>query len=128
MKKRAFLFFFLLAVSFFTLFFFQSISRQKVKILYFRNGKCRLVYNTDKLIEEAKKAFDGKIDVKIYNVSLYSSDPPDPPEVKALREKYNVWGVPTVIINGKEFRKSFTRENLFKMICNNFIVKPEVCK
>jgi len=121
MKERLFLAFLLLFLC------FLVVTQQKVVVFYFRNDKCGLIGNTDRLIEEAKKAFNGRIEVKVYNVSIYPSDPPDTEEVKALREKYGVLGVPVIVINGKEFKEEFTRENLFKAICNNYILKPEVC-
>ena len=107
---------------------FFVFSQQTVKILYFRNEKCRISLQTDQIIQDVAKQFDGSVIIKTYNVKLYPSDPPDPPEVKLLREKYRVIGVPEIVINGKEYAGKYTKEDLFKAVCNNFILKPEVCK
>jgi thiol-disulfide isomerase/thioredoxin len=125
-KIRKMLFFLFLSVIFGLSVFFMST--KKVEILYFRNEKCVLVQNTDRIIQEAKEIFNDRIEVKIINVKLYPSEPEDPKDVKILREKYGVIGLPEIIINGKKFTKDFTRENLLSEICNNFIVKPGACR
>jgi thiol-disulfide isomerase/thioredoxin len=100
---------------------------EKVEILYFRNDKCPIAKTTDIIINQAISEFDDKISVRIINSRLYPNEPEDSEEIKQLREKYNVTGLPEIIINGKKFSKQFTKNNLFEEICNNFIVKPEVC-
>jgi hypothetical protein len=99
-----------------------------VEILYFRNDKCPIAKTTDAIINQAISEFDDKISVKIINSQLYPNEPEDSEEIKQLREKYNVIGLPDIIINGKKFTKQFTKNNLFEEICNNFIVKPGVCR
>jgi thiol-disulfide isomerase/thioredoxin len=101
---------------------------ERVEILYFRNDKCPIAKATDAIINQAISEFDDKISVKIFNSQLYPNEPEDSEEIKRLREKYNVIGLPDIIINGKKFTKPFTKNNLFEEICNNFVVKPEVCK
>jgi len=79
------------------------------------------------IISQAAIEFGDQINVRIIDAQLYPNEPEDTEEVKQLREKYNVIGLPDIIINGKKFTKQLTRDNLFSEICNNFIVKPEVC-
>ena len=107
---------------------FFVFSHRSVKILYFRNEKCRISLQTDQIIQDVARQFDGSVIIKTYNVKLYPSDQPDSPEVKLLREKYHVIGTPEIIINGKEYTGKYTKEDLFKAVCNNFILKPEACK
>jgi len=115
-----------LTVSLIILLFFTPC--QKVRIIYFTNSKCLLTVQTDRLIEEIKNDFGNRIYVREIVVNMYQDDPPDTEEVKQLRQEYQVFGVPVIIINGKEFTKEFTKNNLEQEICKNFIVKPEVCQ
>jgi thiol-disulfide isomerase/thioredoxin len=131
-RKKGPIFFFLLLI-FFAFILLQKIKEgkvayEKIEVLYFRNDKCPLVYDTDRIIQEAKEIFNDRIEVKIINARLYPSEPEDPEDVKILRERYGVIGLPEIIINGKKFTKDFTRENLLIEICSNFIVKPGVCR
>jgi hypothetical protein len=100
---------------------------QKIEIVYFRNNNCGLVHNTDEIIREAEQGFGSRINVKTFNAQLYSTEPNDTEEVRQLRERYGVIGLPDIIINGKKFTDEFTRSNLFAEICNNFMLKPEAC-
>lgn len=101
--------------------------QEKVEILYFRNDGCPIVTTTDPLINQAIDEFGDKISVRRIEAQLNPSDPEDTDEIKMLREKYDVIGLPEIVINGKKFTKSFNKTNLFTEICNNFIVKPQVC-
>lgn len=103
------------------------LSPQKVEILYFRNDECPIVKSTDVLINQAIDEFGDRISVRTINAQLYTNEPEDSEEIKRLRERYNVIGLPDIIINGKKLTKKFDRNNLFSEICNNFIVKPEAC-
>jgi thiol-disulfide isomerase/thioredoxin len=118
----------LLVVSFLLFLSHFQKEGEKVEILYFRSDKCPIAKTTDAIISQAISEFNDKINVKIINSQLYPEEPEDSEEVKQLREKYNVIGLPEIIINGKKFKKQFTKNNLFEEICNNFIVKPEGCK
>ena len=60
-------------------------------------------------------------------VDMYEGDEPDTEEIKFLRERYQVNGVPEIIIGGKEFIQKHTKHNLEQAICQNFIIKPWVC-
>lgn len=119
-----------LIVSMLTILYVSSLllSQQKVEILYFRNDECPIVKTTDDLINQVIAEFGDKISVRIINAQLYPTQPNDTQEIKQLREKYDVIGLPDIIINEKKFSKQFTRSNLFSEICNNFIIKPEVCR
>jgi glutaredoxin len=101
---------------------------QKLDIIYFRNDKCILTTQSDRSIEGVKEDFKNKVRIKEINVKMYPDDKPDTEEIKELRSKYNVFGVPVIIINGKEFSRQLTKDNLENEICNKFIIKPEVCQ
>jgi hypothetical protein len=103
-------------------------SQQKIEIIYFRNQNCGLIGNSDEIISEAVQNFGSSIDVRTINAQLYSTEPNDTEEIMSLRERYNVIGLPDIIINGKKFTSDFTRSDLFAEICNNFVLKPEACK
>ena len=115
----------IVAISSITLFFlFQD---QTVEIMYFTNPKCLLTKNTDSIIEEMKLDFGDRIKVREIKVNMYPDDQPDTEEIKMLREKYQVYGTPSIIIDDEEFTLSFTKDNLKKTICERFIIKPVVC-
>lgn len=100
---------------------------QKVDIIYFRNDKCILTTQSDRIIGETKEDFKNKVQIREINVNMYPEDKPDNEEIKELRDKYRVFGVPVIIINGKEFSREMIKDNLENEICNKFIIKPEVC-
>jgi len=104
----------------------QIYLSQSVDILYFRDPNCFLVYRTDLLLNDVKKEFGNMVKIKEINVSMYTDELVSE-EVKRLKEKYKVYGVPDIIINGKKFTKKFTKDNLIEEICNNFKIKPLVC-
>jgi hypothetical protein len=79
-------------------------------------------------MEEIKEDFGDKIIVKEVVINMYPDDEPDTEEIKKLREKYQVYGVPEIIIDGEKFTLNFTKYNLEKKICGKFIIKPEVCR
>jgi hypothetical protein len=79
------------------------------------------------MIDEAKKDFGDKIRVREIMVNMYDGDKPDTEEIKILRDKYQVYGVPEIIINGEKFAVSFTKDNLKKKICEKFIIRPWSC-
>ena len=103
------------------------LSKQKIDIIYFTNPNCNLAYNTDNIIQDIREKFGDKVNIREIRVNMYENDPPDTDEVKILREKYEVYGVPEIIINEKEFTEQFTKYELEKAICNQFIIKPSVC-
>lgn len=103
------------------------LTRQKIEIIYFTNPSCNLAKGTDIIMQEISENFGGKIVVREIKVNMYQNDSPDTLEVKQLREKYEVHGVPEIIINGKEFTKQFTYYELEKAICDQFIIKTSVC-
>jgi thiol-disulfide isomerase/thioredoxin len=103
------------------------LAPQKVELLYFRNNNCELIHNTDGIIGEAVQKFGDKINVRVIDAQLYPTDSEDTAEIRQLRGKYNVIGLPDIVIDGEKFTKQFTGDNLFAEICNKFIVKPEAC-
>lgn len=100
---------------------------QKIKIIYFTNEKCIVNYLTDRMVENAGQDFGSRVEIETVTVSLYAGDPPDPPEVKEMRDKYNVFGAPLIIINEKEYKREYSYDAFKGEICKNFIVKPSVC-
>lgn len=97
----------------------------QVKIIYFRRTSCVIIDNTDRIIEGIKNKLGDKVKVRIIDLddeeNLSEED-------RKLRDKYEVVGVPEIIINGKEYTKEFTKDKLEKEICSKFLIKPEGCK
>jgi hypothetical protein len=91
------------------------------------NPGCRVSNQSNIIIKEIKQDFGDRIYLREIRVNMYSNDPPDTEEIKLLRERYKVYGVPTIIINEKEFTTQYTKDNLEEEICKNFIIKPKVC-
>ncbi|MEM5793005.1 MAG: hypothetical protein QXY45_01425 [Candidatus Aenigmatarchaeota archaeon] len=111
-----------LAIIIITIFVFTFKDKVRVvDILYFREDSCIVVNKTDKIIEEIKKDFNGYI-----NLRIIDRDKTTPDEEKLIK-KYNVIGVPVIIINGKEYTKEFTKDNLEREICKKLLRKPKVC-
>lgn len=115
----------IVAISSITL--FLSSRYQTVEVMYFTNPKCLLTKNTDSIIEKMKLDFGDKIKVREIKVNMYADDQPDTEEIKMLREKYQVYGTPDIVIDSEKFTMSFTKDNLKKKICERFIIKPEAC-
>jgi len=116
-----------------TIFLFLSLfvvyaKYQKVNIIYFTNPNCRLTENTDSILQEIKLEFNNRIIIKEIKIHIYDQDKEDTEEIARLREKYQVFGVPEIIINRKKFKQEFSKENIKQSICKEFILKPEVCK
>jgi len=103
------------------------LTQQKIEIIYFTNPTCHLANNTNTIMQNIKLKFDDRVVVREINVNMYENDPPDTEEIKQLRQRYEVYGVPEIIINGKEYTKQFTYYDLEEAICNQFIIKPSVC-
>ncbi len=125
--KKPIIFFVIFIIIASTLAFYFSYKDQKIKIIYFTNEKCIVNYLTDKLIEKTKNDFKERVEVQKINVSLYVNDPPDSEAVKQLREKYQVYGAPLIIINEEEFKKEYKYELFKAEICRSFAIKPMVC-
>lgn len=100
---------------------------QIVEIIYFTNPRCIVVNNTNDILREIKEEFKDRISIREIKVSMYENDLPDTPEIKWLRDKYHVFGVPDIIINGKKYTGKFNKEDIMDEICRNFIIEPEVC-
>lgn len=101
---------------------------QKVSIIYFTNPNCRLTENTDSILQDIKLEFNNRIIIKEIKIHIYDQDEEDTEEIARLREKYQVFGAPEIIINGKKFKQGFSKENIKQSVCKEFILKPEVCK
>jgi len=96
-----------------------------VKIIYFRRTSCIIVNKTDQIIAEIENKLGNKIEVKTVNLD---NEENLTEEEKQLKEEHQIIGVPEIIINGKEYTKEFTKEELGKEICNKFLIKPEGCR
>jgi len=101
---------------------------QKVRIIYFTNPKCRITKKTDVIMNKIGDEFGDKVLIKKVIVNIYPGDPSDPEDVKRLRERYKVYGVPEIVINGKKFIGNYTEESIKESICKNFLVKPGPCR
>lgn len=103
-------------------------NQKRVEIIFFTNPKCLIANRTDEVLREIESDFKDRVYIKEIKVDMYNGDPPDTEEIKILREKYQVYGIPEIIINGKEFIQKHTKDSLEMIICGNFIIKPEVCR
>ena len=65
--------------------------------------------------------------IQKFFASMYEGDPEDSDQVKILRERYNIKGVPVIIINGKEYKNKFEWDEFKAEICKNLIIKFSVC-
>lgn len=124
-KKTIILFFPLFLLIFLS--FHPQEKVERVEILYFRNEKCPLIENTDEIIQSVIESFGDKVEVRTFNAKLYPWEK-ESEEVSKLREKYEIIGLPEIIIQGRKFKKEFTRENLFREVCNYLLEKPMVCE
>jgi thiol-disulfide isomerase/thioredoxin len=100
------------------------------ELIYFTNPGCQPAHAVDKLISELNQTFGDELRLRWVNVSMYEGDPQDPEWVKELRERYDVHGVPTIVLNQKPFRDKYTKENLLRGICTTpriFLSKPIFC-
>ena len=100
---------------------------KQIELIFFSNPNCRASEGIDKIIEEINTMFNGSIYVNKIIVKVYDNDGEDSPDVKLLRERYNVDGVPTIVINGKPLNKKYTKKNIINEICRQFILKPRAC-
>jgi len=117
----------LIIFSIFLSFFFFIEIQKKVEIIFFTNPRCFVANRTAKVLREIKSDFNDKVNIKEIKVNMYNGDPPDTEEIRLLRDTYQVYGVPEIIINGNELTQKYTKDNLERTICENFIIKPEVC-
>ncbi len=117
----------LIIISFFIHKMIYKTSDKTIEVLYFTNPKCQVSSTTEILIKEIQEEFGENVYVKKFFVSMYPDDPEDTEEVKKLKEDYKIYGIPVMIINGKEFKKEFTLKNLKREICRNFSINPKVC-
>jgi len=102
---------------------------QSVDIIYFTNKKCKVAKEVDEIINSLESEFGEKVNIERIEVKIFPDDAEDSEYVSKLREKYEVYGVPVIVIEGKVFNKPYTKENLVKEICERFIFfKPRACE
>lgn len=96
-----------------------------VNVVYFRKSSCIIINHTDRIIEDIEDKFRSELEIKTIdldheeNLTDYENN---------LLKKYQVIGIPVIIINGKEYRGEFTKEEIEKGICRRFLINPEACK
>jgi protein-disulfide isomerase len=78
-------------------------------------------------MEEVSNDFKDRVNITTIKINMFEGDLPDTEDIKQLREQYKIYGAPTIIINGKEFTRAYTIDNLRKEICREFLIKPLVC-
>ncbi len=91
---------------------------QQVNVIYF-TGECRVAKHVDKIIETLNKTLP--LNLTVYRIDSNFS------EVKYLRQKYKIYGVPFIIINGKPLKGRYTENNIRKKICKEFFIPPKGC-
>jgi hypothetical protein len=94
---------------------------QRSEILYFYNKGCLISNKTDIFIENIQLELGAK--VKITKI-----DPFDPKnQDNELVKKFNVKGVPTIVINGKIYSHDYNYTLFKNEVCRYFVLKPEKC-
>jgi len=84
-----------------------------VEVIYFRRSSCAIVNSADDVIHGIKGNLGDRMELTTIdmdeekNFTEYQ---------KKLVEKYEVIGVPEIIINGKEYAKEFTKDEIEKEI------------
>ncbi len=110
------------------LYFILSLNvKEVINIIYFYNPRCIVHNQTEEIIAKAQEKFGNKINVTKIFANGFAGDPEDPEDVKLLREKYNAKGVPTIIINEQEYKRSYDFKNFKSDICRQFKIKPIQC-
>ena len=87
---------------------------QKVEVLYIKKDGCRPSEKLEMIIDNITKNI-GRIK---YNKIEFNNE---------LKTKYNIHGIPVIIINGRVMEKNYTEENIKKEICKHFILSPMGC-
>ena len=101
---------------------FYGNKGRKVDLIYFRKTSCIIVNRTDKIIFELQEDFKEYLNLRIVDMDKNLTK-----EEEDLVKEYNVVGVPVIVINGKEYTKEFTKDNLERELCKRLLVKPGVC-
>lgn len=102
-------------------------SNETVDIIYFYNPRCIVHNQTESIISQAKDKFGDKLNVTRIFASGFAGDPEDPHDIVDLRKRYNAVGVPTIVVGGDEYTKSYNFRNFKSEICKHFKVKPIQC-
>ena len=97
---------------------------KSVEVIYFRKTGCSIVESTDKIMQEIGEKFGSELAIR--TIDLDSENLTQ--EEIILKNKYEVIGVPQIVINGKEYSKEFTKNKIEEEICRRFLIRPEVCK
>jgi len=101
---------------------FYGNKGRKVDLIYFRKTSCIIVNRTDKIIFELQEDFKEYLNLRIVDMDKNLTK-----EKEDRGKEYNVVGVPVIVINGKEYTKEFTKDNLERELCKRLLVKPGVC-
>lgn len=109
------------------LYFIISEFSGPVEILYFYNEKCIVSNIVDEIMNKTKDTFKNKVEIKYFEVSIFSGDNPEDNETTILKKKYNIQGTPVLIINEKEYNKAYEFKKISKEICDSFLVWPKEC-
>ncbi|MBS3052772.1 MAG: hypothetical protein J4428_05375 [Candidatus Aenigmarchaeota archaeon] len=110
------------------LYFLLSLNvKETINIIYFYNPRCIVHNQTETIMMKAKEKFGERINVTKIFANGFAGDPEDPEDVKLLREKYNATGVPAIVINEQEYKKSYDFKNFKSGICRQFKIKPIQC-
>ncbi|MFH8080293.1 MAG: thioredoxin family protein [Candidatus Aenigmatarchaeota archaeon] len=97
--------------------------QQKIEITYFYSEGCELVKETNLIVDKIEHEFKDRVIVKKINAFSPKDD-----EERKIVEKFNVKGVPTILINGREYHDPFNYTEMEKNICKQFLIKPKTCQ
>ena len=110
----------LIVFSVILVFLMFSVS-EKIDVIYFTDESCRAAIETNDIIFEINSTLGKYIELKIYDINSNETD------AQALKQKYKIYGVPFIIINGKPLKKTYTEENIREAICKEFFIPPVEC-
>ncbi len=96
-----------------------------VNVIYLRKSSCIIINQTDRIMEEFEDKFGSELSIKTVDLDHEQNITK---EDRDMINKYQIIGIPLIIINGKEYRKGFTEKNIKREICRSFLIKPEECK
>jgi hypothetical protein len=96
-----------------------------VTVLYFYSEeKCPQCSNMGVLLTYYKKKLDQKLLIFPINIDLEK----DEKIITLLRKRYEVYSLPTIIVEDSKFEGFLDKSELGKLICSNFQAPAQSCE
>ena len=94
---------------------------KKVEIIYFYDERCVISNMTDEIIDEIEAEFGDRVRIK--RVNAFNPEGED----KVLVKRFDVKGVPVIVIDGRIYPYEYNYTILKNEVCKRFVFKPEKC-